>query len=145
MKKDVRKNHVRFASKIQCNLSWPGGIAGKMPALRQHCGRVCQYIPFHQKKFIRKLKTYSIKTHLYFHTPLQCYLTLGILPALRLASTNYKGFASKTKMANIVQVYSIHDFTRLSMENLNIFNILHFYTLAVKESGCSAAYEKYQV
>ena len=37
-------------------------------------------------------------THRNTHTPPQCSLTLGILLALPLATSNYKGFASKTEL-----------------------------------------------
>ena len=36
------------------------------------------------------------------HTPPQCSLTLGILLALPLATSNYKGFASKTELVVLV-------------------------------------------
>ena len=74
---------------------------------------------------------------------IEYHFTLGILPALPPATPNYIGFASKSDLLVLVllvlpSIFSYDFLWRI----LNFFKIYIFYTLAVKEAGDSATYEK---
>ena len=116
----IRGHHVRLASNSLCKLRWPGAYyaallsytwncpwpprncLGVLDANRTLCTlRILEIFKIFQPKRpvkVLRMRNNKCKIAALWHTPPQCSLTLGILLALPLAISNYKGIASKTEL-----------------------------------------------
>ena len=138
----------------------------------RHVFRVQKHILAHFKlsNFSRRVVPLSLERHILRsviigggrHTPSQCCLTLSILPALSLATSNQPlpgpcivarrnwvwpqitwGFWGKSNLVYIEHLFTLLHFHETFYRQFTAFSrSFNFYILAVKDAGCSATYEK---